>query len=59
MISNGKLQSGGWIIGAEINAFLRVWNAIRNSSSKTKGTSLAKSLVKGWAISEKFLMNLR
>jgi hypothetical protein len=59
MISKGKPQSKGWIISAEIKAFLRVWNAIRHSSSKTKWVSLAKSLVKGQANSEKVLMNLQ
>jgi hypothetical protein len=34
MISKGKLQSGGWKIKVEIKAFLRVWNAMRHSSSK-------------------------
>jgi hypothetical protein len=51
MISKGKLQSGGWIIGVKIKAFLRVWNAMSHFSSMTNRTSLAKSLVKGWAVS--------
>jgi len=59
MISNGLDQSGGEIMGAEISSILNSFQALRQLSSKMKGTPLAKKLVKGLAIFLKFLMNLR
>ena len=59
IISNGLDQSGTEIIATGINSILSFSHALRHSSSKMKGTSLAKRLVKGLAILLKFLMNLR
>jgi hypothetical protein len=47
------------MIGAEMSAFLRVLKAFRHSSSKWKGTSLARRLVRGLAILEKLPMMRR
>jgi hypothetical protein len=58
MISNGSAQSGGWIIGAEMSAFLSVWKAFKHSSVDSKGASLASRFVRGLDIYEKSLMNL-
>jgi len=58
MILNGLDQSGGEIMGGEISFILSLSQALRHSSSKMKGTSLAKRLVKGLAVLLKSLMNL-
>ena len=50
IISNGLDQSGIEIISAEISSILSFSHAIRYPSSKMKGTSLAKRLVKGLTI---------
>ena len=47
------------MIGADVSAFLRILSDSKHSSSNSKGTSLAKNLVIGLAIYEKFLINLR
>jgi hypothetical protein len=41
------------MIGAEMNAFLRMLKDFKHASSNSKGTSLAKRLVSGLAICEK------
>ena len=56
MISNGKDQSGGFIMGAVVRAARNVWKACRHSSLKTNGMSLASRLHKGLDILLKFLM---
>jgi hypothetical protein len=45
-------------MGVETSTFLRVYKAMRQSSSKLNGVSLARRLVKGLAIWEKSLLNL-
>jgi len=59
MISKGKDQSGGWMTGAEISAFLRISKACKHASSNSKGTSFANKRVRGLAINEKSFTNLR
>jgi hypothetical protein len=59
MISKGKDKSGGWMIGAEMNASLRTLKDFKHASSNSKGTSLANRFVSGLAIYEKSFMNRR
>ena len=47
------------MIRAETSVVLRVSKALWHSSVNWKGTSLARRLVRGLAIWEKFAMNLR
>ena len=47
MISNGLDEFEAEIIGAEISSILSFSQVLKHSSSKMKGTSLAKRLVKG------------
>lgn len=42
MISNGRLQSGDQMIGAEVKADFNVSNAFWHASSKTNGVSSEK-----------------
>ena len=56
MISNGKDQFGGLIIGATVRAVRSVWKACKHSSSKINGVSLINKLHKGLAILLKSLM---
>jgi hypothetical protein len=44
------------MIGAEMNAFLRVWKAAKHSSMNSKVASLANRYVRGLVIREKSLM---
>jgi hypothetical protein len=39
MISKGKDESGGWMIGAETSASLRILKDFKHASSNSKGTS--------------------
>jgi hypothetical protein len=45
MISNGRCQSGGRIIGVKMSAFFKVWNDWRYCFMKTNGESLARRCV--------------
>ena len=54
--SKGSDQSGGWMTGVEMSAFLIVWKAFKHSSVNLKGTSLASRFVNGLEICEKSLM---
>jgi hypothetical protein len=47
------------MIGAEMSAFFKVSKDFIQASSNSKGTSLAKRLISGLAIYEKFFINLR
>jgi hypothetical protein len=55
MISKGKDQSRGPMIGAELSAFLRMLKDFKHASSNSKGISLAKRLVSGLALCKKNL----
>jgi hypothetical protein len=46
------------MIGAEMNAFLRVWKVVKHSSMNSKGAFSANRFVRGLAICEKSLINL-
>jgi hypothetical protein len=59
MISKGKDQSGGWMIGAEMSASLRMLKDFKHASSNSKGTSLANRFVSDLAIYGKSFMNQR
>jgi len=50
MISKGLVQSGAEIISAETSLYFSSSQAYGQSSSKLKGTSFPKRLVKGLAI---------
>ena len=56
MISNGKDQSGDFIMGAVVRIVRNVWKAYRHSSLKINGVSLASRLHKGLDILLKSLM---
>jgi hypothetical protein len=47
------------MIGVEMSAFFKVSKALRQASSKSKGTSLANRLVSDLAICEKYFINWR
>jgi hypothetical protein len=59
MISKGRDQSRGWMIGAEMSASLRMLKVFKYASSNSKGTSLANRFVSGLAIYEKSFLNRR
>jgi hypothetical protein len=47
------------MIGAEMSAFLRMLKDFKHASSNSKGTFLAKRLVSGLAMCEKYFLNQR
>ena len=57
MISNGCVQLGAEMIGADIRSCLSFSQDLKHPSLKSKGTSFASRLVKGLAILLKSLMN--
>ena len=57
MISNGYVQSGAEMMGADISSSFSLSHVRKYSSSKLKGTSLVSKLVKSLVILIKFLMN--
>jgi hypothetical protein len=59
MISKGSDQSRGWMIGAEMSAFLRISKDFKHASSNSKATSLATRFVSGLAICENSFMKRR
>ena len=56
--SKGRVQSGGWIIGAEVKTDFKFSKDVLHSSEKSNLTSLARRFESGFEIFEKSLMNL-